>query len=542
MKSYLLLLLLVGGALISVVVGLTAGLPTESDAPELTISQFGTVISADWTAVAGAAGYWLYYAPYPELHPVRRLDMGAQFSLSGVFGELDSYAIAVRAYGGDGVGVGEISSIAVAELEPARSGGETTVFTQTSNSFSTPAPNLSEAGLFRHLDGDTDFGNIFVTAPAPVNPGLGPVYNHSSCEGCHPKDGRDAAPADGEQMDTMFLRLSLPGVDPSTGGPVPVPGFGTQLFTKAVFGSVAEAGVTVRYREETVVLRNGTVVSLRTPSYDIDPYIDLPQDVLLSPRIGPPVFGRGLLEAIPEETILAMADEDDLDGDGISGRPNFVWDPEEGRTRLGRFGLKANAPSLRIQTAAAFHGDIGVTSPVFTQESSTGQLQDDGKGDDPEIGEEILGDTTFYIQTLAVPARRNVDSREVQRGQLVFAQAGCTGCHVPVLKTGDTSVEGLANQAIRPYTDMLLHDMGEGLADGRPDFLATGREWRTPPLWGIGLTKVVNGHTSFLHDGRARNLLEAIIWHGGEAEKSRRHVENLSKTDLDALLAFLNSL
>ena len=238
----------------------------------------------------------------------------------------------------------------------------------------------------------------------------------------------------------------------------------------------------------------------------------------------------------------AMADEEDVDGDGTSGRVNYVWDPEHEQTVLGRFGLKANSPSLRLQAAAAYHNDIGVTSPVFVEESSTGQVQDDLLEDDPEIDEETLQDATFYIQRLGVPARRNVASPEVQRGQMVFARGNCHGCHVPVLKTGDFPVVELANQVIRPYTDMLLHDMGPGLADSRPDFLATGSEWRTPPLWGIGLTKVVNGHTSFLHDGRARDLLEAIMWHGGEAEQSRLYVENLSKLELDALLAFLNSL
>ena len=301
--------------------------------------------------------------------------------------------------------------------------------------------------------------------------------------------------------------------------------------------------MTVTYEEETVTLPgSGVEVSLRTPSHTVDIFTDFPEDTLFSPRVGPPVFGRGLLEAIPAHTILAMSDEEDADGDGISGRANYVWDPEQEETLLRRFGLKANIPNLRLQAAAAYHNDIGVTSPVFAEESSTGQVQDDLLDDDPEIDEEILGDATFYIQTLAVPARRKVESPDVQLGQMVFARANCHGCHVPVLKTGDFPVAELANQVIRPYTDMLLHDMGPGLADSRPDFLATGSEWRTPPLWGIGLTKVVNGHTSFLHDGRARNLLEAIMWHGGEAEQSRLYVENLSKFELDALLAFLNSL
>lgn len=525
------------GTMVSAAVALTM-----DEAPVLTISQDGSTITAEWTAVSWAEGYIFIYAPFPEFQPARGLDLGLRRSHSLQLGDLESYVMAVLPYR-EHVLLDAVSNIVVAELNPAHSGGETTTFTPTSNAFSTPAPNLSDEGGTRHREGDKDFGAVFVTAPAPVNSGLGPVFNHNACESCHPKDGRDAAPVDGEEMDTMFLRLSLPGTDPDTGGPVPVPGFGTQLFTKAIFGTEPHGTVTVTYEEETVTLPgSGVEVSLRTPSNNVETFIDLPEDTLFSPRIGPPVFGRGLLEAIPAHTIVAMSDEEDADGDGISGRVNYVWDAEREETALGRFGLKANIPNLRLQTATAYHNDIGVTSPIFLEDTSVGRVQDDLLDDDPEIDEEILGDAIFYTQTLAVPARRNVDSPDVQLGQMVFALANCHGCHVPVLKTGDFPIAELANQVIRPYTDMLLHDMGPGLADFRPDFLATGTEWRTPPLWGIGLTRVVNGHTSFLHDGRARNLLEAIMWHGGEAEESRRYVENLSKVELDALLAFLNSI
>jgi len=348
----------------------------------------------------------------------------------------------------------------------------------------------------------------------------------------------------GGKAESMFLRISVPGVNPQTGGPLPVPGFGTQLFDKAVFGVQPEATFDVSYAEEPGQFSDGMPYSLRRPTYRIiDPYMPLPPDVMMSPRVAPPVFGRGLLEALSEATILSLADEGDSDGDRISGKPNYVWDPVSQTTVLGRFGLKANNPSLLMQSAGAYNGDIGITTSILPVESSHGQAQYDSTADDPELADDILEAVTFYTQTLAVPARRDLDDPKATRGEQLFSEAKCTGCHTPVLRTGDLpGVPSVSNQTIRPYTDMLLHDMGEGLADHRPDFLADGFEWRTPPLWGIGLTLVVNGHTNFLHDGRARNLTEAILWHGGEAEESREFFRTLPQADREAMLAFLNSL
>ena len=430
-------------------------------------------------------------------------------------------------------------------LDKRLSGGETTIFDATSHAFSTPAPNLSADGLAKHLDGDLEFEAVFVTVPAEVNPGLGPVYNNISCINCHARDGRGRAPASGEKLTSMLFRVSLPNPESDgTQGPVPVPGFGTQLNNRAVYGVAPEGTVTIEYTEGQLTTSDGAKVYLRTPNYEIkDTYQPLPDDVEISPRVAPVVFGLGLLEAIPESTILALEDEDDQDGDGISGKANYVWDVQENELNLGRFGWKANQPTLLQQVASAYHDDIGITTSLLPRENSAGQLQHDGRGDDPELIDEILDVVTFYIQTLAVPARRNVDDPIVQRGEELFESAKCTGCHIPTLQTGTLSdVPEVSNQTIHPYTDLLLHDMGPGLADNRPDFLAGGSEWRTPPLWGIGLIKVVNGHTNFLHDGRARGLLEAILWHGGEAEQSREAVQNMSASDRDALIAFLESL
>ena len=426
------------------------------------------------------------------------------------------------------------------------SGGETTVFDASSHAFSTPAPNLSASALAKHLEGDVEFEANFVTAPAEVNPGLGPIYNNISCINCHARDGRGRPPSVNEKFVSMLFRLSLPKSADAMDGqpPIPVPGFGTQLNNRAIFGTDPEGKVKIDYTEQTLTTADGTRVYLRYPDYTVtDTYQPLPEEVEVSPRVALSVFGLGLLEAIPEDVILAYADETDANGDGISGKPNYVWDVVQQRYTLGRFGWKANQPTLLQQVAAAYHDDMGLTTSLFMTENSAGQPQLTEHSARPEISDEILDVVTFYVQTLAVPARRNVDDPQVKHGEQLFAKAQCASCHVPTLRTGVLAgVPSVSNQTIQPFTDMLLHDMGPELADNRPDFRATGREWRTPPLWGIGLVKRVNGHTNFLHDGRARDLMEAILWHGGEAEASRQTVQQMSKTERDALIAFLESL
>ncbi len=428
----------------------------------------------------------------------------------------------------------------------ALSGGDTTVFDASSHAFSTPAPNLVSEALDKHLEGDVEFEAVFVTAPAVVNPGLGPIYNNISCINCHSRDGRGRPPNIDEKLVSMLFRLSLPNSENEETGnsPIPVPGYGTQLNNRSIYGTPAEGTVKIEYTEQPLTLQDGTRVHLRYPNYALtDTYHPLPEDVEVSPRVAPVVFGLGLLEAIPEETILENADEDDSNGDGISGKPNYVWDVVNKTYALGRFGWKANQPNLLQQVASAYHDDMGITTSLFPLENSTGQSQLKENSATPEVSDEILDVVTFYVQTLAVPARREVENPQVKHGERLFAQAQCADCHIPTLRTGVLSgVPSVSNQTIHPYTDLLLHDMGPDLADNRPDFQANGYEWRTPPLWGIGLVRTVNGHTNFLHDGRARNLMEAVLWHGGEAEKSRETVLEMSKTERDALIAFLESL
>jgi CxxC motif-containing protein (DUF1111 family) len=422
-------------------------------------------------------------------------------------------------------------------------GGATTISDASSMAFSTPAPNLKGDALNLHREGDAGFEAKFVASPATVNGGLGPVFNNTSCVACHAGDGRGRPPADQGPLSSILIRLSLPGAD-EYGGPRPVPGFGGQLQPRALTGREPEARVEIAYRDSAVALADGETVTLRVPTYSLThPYIPMDAGVLTSPRTAPPVFGLGLLEAVDESSILSRTDEDDRDGDGISGRANYVQDALTGRKALGRFGWKANTPNLLQQSAAAYNNDMGITTWVFPKETCYGQTQGCEVTAAPEVDSATLAAVTFYVRTLAVPARRDISDPTVERGEKLFGNLHCNVCHAPDMKSGTLpGVPEASGQAIHPYTDLLIHDMGDGLADGRPDFLASGNEWRTPPLWGIGLTETVSGHTLFLHDGRARGFEEAILWHGGEGEKSKRDFMRLERSDRDALVRFIQSL
>ena len=426
---------------------------------------------------------------------------------------------------------------------PWMSGGSQTVFDAGAGAFGHPFPDMDASAASMHDIGDGLFGATFVSAPATLNPGLGPIFNSVSCSSCHVADGRGKPPEAGEQLLSMLFRISVPGIGPH-GSPVPVPGFGGQLQQRAVYGALPEAQVNTAWSTTNITLADGTIVELRAPVYTLSaPYSTWPGDAMLSPRVAPPVFGLGLLAAIGAAEIRSGADEGDADGDGISGKANEVWDEEHRTMALGRFGWKAEQPSLLQQSAGAYVEDMGITNPLFPQESSYGQPQYDGRTDETEVTDSVLHAVAFYVRSLAVPARRDVRAENVLLGEQVFHTAMCDRCHVPEQRTAvDMSFPPLSNQRIFPYTDLLLHDMGDGLSDQRPTYLASGTEWRTPPLWGIGLTRVVNGHQYFLHDGRARSLLEAMLWHGGEAQQSSAMVRALPTVEREALIAFLNSL
>jgi CxxC motif-containing protein (DUF1111 family) len=398
--------------------------------------------------------------------------------------------------------------------------------------------------------GNSFFNRNWVIAPSstPARDGLGPLYNARSCSACHLRDGRGQPPtAPDEPLVALLLRLSISGQDAQR-GTVPEPRYGGQLQGLSVPGVPPEGTVVITYEDRTGTFADGETYRLRQPTYRFTNlgYGPLHSEVRLSPRVAPFMIGLGLLEAVPEATILRRADPHDRDGDGISGRPNRVWDIARQQTVLGRFGWKANQPSVAQQTATAFLEDIGITSALLPEENCTAMQQacrNAPHGGQPEIAPDILHSVIFYARTLVVPAQRHWDGPEIQRGKQLFMQAGCAGCHTPTLRTGKVpGLPGLSEQTIHPYTDLLLHDMGAGLADGRSDFDATGQEWRTPPLWGIGLIHTVNGHTTLLHDGRARNLTEAILWHGGEAETAKEAFRTMPRPEREALLRFLESL
>ena len=436
-------------------------------------------------------------------------------------------------------------------LEPGEelAGGDTTIRDESPNAFSYSARNMTFERRQRFVVGNSFFNKNWVVAPASTTgrDGLGPTFNARSCSACHFKDGRGRPPEDDEAFASMLLRLSVPG-EGLHGGPRDVPGYGDQLQPNGIEGVAGEAVPKVTWAEQPGAFADGEPYSLRAPTYALDDpaYGPLPADLLISPRVAPVMIGMGLLEAIPAADILAREDPDDADDDGVSGRANYVWDLAADAAVLGRFGWKANQPTVAQQTAGAFLGDMGLTTDMFPLENCPeGQLEcaEAPHGGAPEVSPDLLDDVIFYSATLAVPARRDAGAPEVLRGKQVFLDAGCADCHVPRHRTADdAAIEEVRGQTIWPYTDLLLHDMGDALGDGRRDYLADGNEWRTPPLWGIGLVETVNGHTTFLHDGRARSLMEAVLWHGGEAEAAREAVRALPSGERAALVAFLESL
>ncbi len=450
-------------------------------------------------------------------------------------------------------------------FEQLPGGGATVRKRVNQDIFSFSSANISFAQEEQFKLGNALFRKLWVSSPSSTqaSDGLGPLFNARGCQSCHLKDGRGRPPKPGEQAVSMFLRLSVPAADADqqnlidTRGVLlfPEPTYGEQLQVFATPGVRAEGQMVVTYDDQPATLGDGTVVNLRKPTYGVADlaYGPMAESVMVSPRVATQMIGLGLLEQIPPEDLLALADPEDRDGDGISGRPNRVFDPASREISIGRFGWKAGAATIRAQSASAFSGDIGISTPLVNRPygdcteaqaeclvAPTGEQDRLGVSEAPDP---VLDLVTFYSQNLGVPQRRGVADARVLAGKRAFYESGCIACHIPKFVTSrDAPDPSKRFQLIWPYTDLLLHDMGEGLADHRPEGDADGYEWRTPPLWGIGLTETVSGHTEFLHDGRARNLTEAILWHGGEAQAARDSFAQMPKSQREDLLAFLESL
>jgi CxxC motif-containing protein (DUF1111 family) len=429
-------------------------------------------------------------------------------------------------------------------------GATTNTLLLGANAFIKAASNITEEheGLF--YSGNSFFNQGWVQAPASteLRDGLGPLFNARSCSACHFKDGRGSPPlAENEDFIALLLRLSVPG-EGEHGEPVPEPNYGGQLQPFAIADVTREGSPRVTYEAVPGNYADGESYELLAPTYSVEDlrHGDFAEGTMISPRVAPAMSGLGLLQAIPLERLEELADPHDANGDGVSGRINWVWDASQEAKAVGRFGWKAEQPTVRQQSAGALSGDLGITSSLFSQQDCTASEADCSEapsGGSPEIADETLDRLELYGMLLAVPVRERWNDERTLAGKTLFTETGCASCHVERHTTD--RIEGfpeLTEQTIFPYTDLLLHDLGDELGDGRPSFDAEGNEWRTPPLWGLRYYEIVNGHDRLLHDGRARGVAEAILWHGGEAEASREAFRSLSRDERELLVDFVESL
>ena len=440
-----------------------------------------------------------------------------------------------------------LAALAAWPLAAAEDAGFVTTIADSA-AFSQAAGSLNATEARQFASGRAEFHERWV-APLSIGGtwGRGPTFNAEACSDCHAGNGAGRPPAPGDTPPhSMLVRLSIPGLSVD-GGPLPHPHYGDQLQDQGELGEVPEEGeFHVDWREHEETLADGDVVQMRAPILRFSQlqFGPLGNETLTSARIAPPVFGLGLLEAVDDETLETLAAAQPAMG--LRGRINRVWDIESRTLRSGRFGLKAGQPTLRQQNAGAFHRDIGVTTRMFPEKNCPTvqracRLRPDT--DKPEQDEASLEALNFYLRALAAPAARHRHDSQAAAGQKIFSRLGCEGCHVPRLRTGHSAIwSALVDQAVPAYTDLLLHDMGEDLADGRPEFAAGPRDWRTAPLWGLGLRKTVNGNFALLHDGRAHTYAEAILWHGGEALAAQQAFMRLDRGQRAALSAFLDAL
>ncbi len=458
--------------------------------------------------------------------------------------------------------------LGLAAMLSLMSGAISAAYSLDNKAFSQPSKYMPQNKKMDFLLGKAMFKKIWVSAPASTqsSDGLGPLYNARSCLGCHPRNGRGRPPKKGETATSLFLQLSIAAktkkqkalLSLGKADHIPDPVYGSQLQNRAVQGHDGEGQLHIEYQPVSVDMGGGEKVTLRKPLYRITgwKYGAPHKDLQISPRLAPQMIGLGLLEAISAQDIISHADPLDKDRNGISGKARKVWSTEKQKFMLGRFGWKASTPSVLEQSSKALHSDIGISNPIFRthygdctkmqakcQNAPHGNI---GWGGKLEIGKPLNDRLAFYTANLDVPPQRNITADQAIQGKALFTSLGCANCHRPSFRTAEAGKNSasphLSGKTIYPYSDLLLHDMGPGLADGRPVHNATGSEWRTAPLWGIGLSKAVNGNSFFLHDGRARSLTEAILWHGGEAQHARDDFAALGKQDRARLLAFVNSL
>lgn len=459
-----------------------------------------------------------------------------------------------------------------------KQGGDTGISISSAESYSKPSSNLTASRKGSFFIGNAFFRQPWVIAPASTDSrdGLGALFNVAACQSCHVKDGRGHAPMSmDDDADSLLIRLAMPAttdeqrqqLQNSLIEKVAHPMYGGQLQDRGIQGVPAEARIAVQWTDKTVTFTDGHVETLRAPTFNLTKpgYGPFDDELMVSPRVALPMIGLGLLEQIPDEDIKKQATDNNNNSD-ISGKFNWVMDPQTGKHALGRFGWKAGQTKLLTQNQSAFNEDMGLTSNIRPHEScmptqtacvkATTGADEQGDGRPPvEVNDEVAKFVEFYTRNLAVPHRRNADDKLVLAGKKRFYDMGCQSCHTPryqLPKTDDDHLEQ-HGQVIYPYTDLLLHDMGDDLADrtiagklppkdAQVEFLANSYEWRTPALWGIGLAQTVDPQATFLHDGRARTLMEAVLWHGGEAQKQQKKVLNLDKQGRAELNAFLKSL
>ncbi len=473
-----------------------------------------------------------------------------------------------------------MQQLASFDPQEIKQGGDTGISISSAESYSKPSSNLTASRKGHFFIGNAFFRQPWVIAPASTDSrdGLGALFNVAACQSCHVKDGRGHAPmTSDDDADSLLIRLAMPAtteeqrqqLQNSLIEKVVHPMYGGQLQDRGIQGVPAEARIAVQWTDKPVTFADGHIETLRAPTFNLTKpgYGAFDDDLMVSPRVALPMIGLGLLEQIPDEAIKKQAvdNKNSTNGD-ISGKFNWVMDPQTGKHALGRFGWKAGQTKLITQNQSAFNEDMGLTSNIRPHEScmptqtacmnATTGADEQGDGKPPvEVNDEVAKFVEFYTRNLAVPHRRDADDTLVLAGKKRFYDMGCQSCHTPryqLPKTDDDHLEQ-HGQVIYPYTDLLLHDMGDDLADRtiagklpakniQVEFLANSYEWRTPALWGIGLAQTVDPQATFLHDGRARTLMEAVLWHGGEAQKQQQKVLKLDKQGRSELNAFLQSL